>query len=241
MLLREYARRGLDNPAVIWQSAHVSFDPETAPSVTSDDLVPHIMSGSITVRPGIERVAGAEIVLGDASRLRPDTLIFCTGYGLDFPFLPPELQPWSDAAVGLYRLVFPPDHPTLAFIGVCRVQGPILPIVEMQARWVAQVLTGKARLPSPTAMRAEIAQRVHRQVARRDALIRVALLPYLDEIGELIGVRLRLWRHPRIVWPVLAGPPVAAQYRLDGPGRWTGAEEVIRAEGSSRRIGVPPS
>ena len=60
MLLREYASRGLDNPAAIWQSAHVPFDPETAPSVTSDDLVPHIMSGAIAVRPEIERLEGVE-------------------------------------------------------------------------------------------------------------------------------------------------------------------------------------
>jgi dimethylaniline monooxygenase (N-oxide forming) len=179
------------------------------------------------VRPGIERLEGAEVVFADGSRLQPDTIIFCTGYGLDFPFLPPELQPWNESGTDLYRLVFPPDHPTLAFIGVCRVQGPILPIVEMQARWVAQVLAGRACLPAPYSMRAEIARRRRLQTARRDSLIRVALLPYMDEIGGLIGVRPRLWRHPRMVWPLLTGPPIAAQYRLDGPGRWIGAGNTV--------------
>jgi hypothetical protein len=70
---------------------------------------------------------------------------------------------------------------------------------------------------------------VWRQTAHHDSLIRVALLPYMDEIGELIGVRPQLRRHPRLLWPLLAGPPIAAQYRLDGPGQWKGAEAAIKA------------
>jgi dimethylaniline monooxygenase (N-oxide forming) len=153
----------------------------------------------------------------------------CTGYDLDFPFLPPLLSPWTSTAGSLYRLVFPPDHPTLAFIGVCRVHGPIFPIVEMQARWVAQVLTGRTHLPTPAIMRTEIAARLAIQAARNDSPIRVGLIPYLDEVGGMIGVQPRLWRHPRLLRPLLTGPPMAAQYRLDGPGRWAGAAEVIEA------------
>ncbi|MDQ2741221.1 MAG: hypothetical protein M3Z66_02830, partial [Chloroflexota bacterium] len=228
-LLHEYARRGMENLAVVWKRANIPFDPATAPSVTSDTLLSRIISGDIRAHPYIVRFEGGEAVFVDGSRERPDAVIFCTGYDLDFPFLSPVLRPWTEAGGGLYRLVFPPAHPSLAFIGVCRVQGPIFPILEMQARWAARVLIGEASLPSPAAMYQEIERRRQTQQRRGDSLLRVGLIPYLDQVGAEIGARPHLWRHPSLLVPLLTGPPAAAQYRLEGPDRWAGAAEVIRA------------
>jgi dimethylaniline monooxygenase (N-oxide forming) len=197
--------------------------------VASDALLLRIMEGEPAVCPGIERIGGSEVVFADGRSLQVDTIIFCTGYRLDFPFLPQEMRPWVDKNSGLYRLVFPPSHPNLGFIGVCRAHGPILPIVEMQARWAARVLAGDVGLPGEGEMRAEIRQRWGRQSARQDSPIRVTPLPYLDELAQVIGVQPRLWRHPRLLRALLAGPPVAAQYRLDGPDRWDGAGDTIAA------------
>lgn len=230
LLLGEYARRGVEPPPVAWAHARVPFDPEKAPAVGSDSLLPRIMAGEILLVPAIERMSGNRVILADGRRLQPDAIIFCTGYGLEFPFLPAGSQPWQDPSSGLYRLVFPPDAPTLPFIGVCRVHGPILPIVEMQARWMARVLTGESDLPPPMAMRAEIEERWQRQIAIGDSPIRVALLPYLDEIGSEIGARPHLWRHPSLLRALLTGPPVAAQYRLEGPNGWSGAQATILHE-----------
>jgi dimethylaniline monooxygenase (N-oxide forming) len=229
LLTEEYRRRGLPQVTEIWRQANVPFDPTTAPSVTSDELLPAIASGRLDVRPGIDRMESSAVIFADGSCLQPDTVIFATGYGLEFPFLPASLQPWSGGESGLYRLVFPPNHPTLAFVGVCRAHGPILPIVEMQARWVAQVFSGQERLPTPRVMHAEIDRRLRIQTARNDSVIRVSLLPYLDELAGCIGVRPQLHTHLDLLTPILVGPPVAAQYRLDGPHRWSGAASSIRA------------
>lgn len=227
-LMKEYARRGLDPPECIWGKRHIPFDAHTAPSVTSDDLLPCIQSGAIEAKPGIERILGGEVLFTDGTSVRPEAIIFCTGYTPDFPFLPSHLAPWSNGAGGLYRLVFPPSSPGLAFIGVCRAQGPILPIVEMQARWAASVAAGSRRLPTSAVMRVEIEQRRHVQASRGDSLIRVPLTPYLDQIGREIGVNPALLRHPHLLYPLLTGPPVAAQYRLEGPNRWPAASGAIR-------------
>lgn len=50
-----------------------------------------------------------------------------------------------DNKVDLYKFVFPPQHahPTLAFVGLIQPWGAIMPISELQARWIARVLTGK--------------------------------------------------------------------------------------------------
>jgi dimethylaniline monooxygenase (N-oxide forming) / hypotaurine monooxygenase len=228
-LARECAARGLPTPEAVWRAAHIPFDPDSAPGVPSDSLLPGIVSGAIGIRPGIERMEGRLAQFADGSQLSPDVVIFATGYDLDFPLLPPELRPWTDTGAGLYRLVFPPNHPTLPFIGVCRAHGPIFPIVEMQSRWAAQVLTGWTTLPSPDLMRVETEERTYRQTEQHDSVIRVPLLPYLDELGALIGVRPHIWRHPLLLPYLLAGPPVAAQYRLEGPNRWRGAGKAIRS------------
>jgi dimethylaniline monooxygenase (N-oxide forming) len=227
LVLGEYTRRGVEPPTGVWARANVPFDMVNAPNVGSDALLPHIRSGEIEVYPAIKQIGGSKVIFADGRELCPDGIIFGTGYGLDFPFLPPELQPWKDAVSGLFRLVFDPERPTLPFIGVCRVHGPILPIVEMQARWAAQVLCGRAHLPSSAETRAEIQQRSQRQLAAGGSPIRVSLLPYLDELAAEIGARPRLWRHPALLPALMTGPPVAAQYRLDGPGTWPGACRVI--------------
>lgn len=233
VLEEEYRRQGVEGPAVVWAGANVPFDPHTAPGVVSDNLLADIASRAITAYPAIVEQRGEEVVFADGRRMRPDVTIFCTGYALHFPFLPEALRPWTDpeGRDGLYRLMIRPGHPTLAFVGVCRAQGPIFPIVEMQARWVARLLTGEVSLPPGETMNAEIAARVERQRERRDSTLRVALLPYLDELGGEIGARPRLWKHPMLVRALLAGPPVAAQYRLEGPNRWVGAAAVVGAGG----------
>ena len=51
----------------------------------------------------------------------------------------------------LYHGVFPLETslPTLGCIGGCLVNQASPPALEMQARWAAQVLAGKCRLPHP--------------------------------------------------------------------------------------------
>ena len=61
--------------------------------------------------------------------------------------------------------------------------------------------------------------------------IQVDYIPYSDELAELIGCKPSLWRL-LIQDPVLAlrcffGPCTPPQYRLVGPGAWSGAKKAI--------------
>lgn len=230
-------RNSVGTAAALWQAAGIPFDPATAVRVVNDDLPVALRSGTIDLRPAIERVEGEYVLFVDGRCERADAIVFATGYRIDVPFLPDERQPWRDVRQGLFRLVFDPLHPTLPFIGVCRVAGPVFPIVEMQARWAAQVLTGRVALPPVAEMRAEIAARWATRGPGNDPPIRVQLLPYLDELGAAIGVRPRLWRHPTLLRALLAGPATAAQYRLRGPHAWDGAAAAVRA--AARRTAIP--
>ena len=48
----------------------------------------------------------------------------------------------------LYKYVFPPDltHPTLAIVGHVQAIGSVIPIAEMQARWISRIFNGKYRI-----------------------------------------------------------------------------------------------
>ncbi len=87
-------------------------------------------------------------------------------------------------------------------------------------------------------MHEEIAQRRTHPSHLSPYPMRVQLIEYLDEIGEIIGVRPSILRHPGLLPPLLLGPVTAAQYRLDGPGSWRSAEATVR---KGRMRGVPAS
>jgi glutaredoxin 2 len=64
-----------------------------------------------------------------------------------------------------------------------------MPLAEAQSEWVADLLDGTAKLPSPTVMRREIAH-YHRAVARRYVAskrhtIQVDFLEHLAEIKKV--------------------------------------------------------
>jgi hypothetical protein len=163
------------------------------------DLLDAIASGRATFRATLTRLDERGAIFADGSRADADAVILATGYAPEYPFLPAGIPEMLDGALGLYRLVFPPGVPGLAFVAMTRVAGPVFPVAELQARWVAAVLTGHAALPPEPEMRREIASRIARARAARDDQMRVELLPYLDDIAARIGAKPSLWRHPRLL------------------------------------------
>lgn len=210
------------------QQPDAYFAPST-PQVLKPPVLEQIAAGLVQPKPAIKELNGNTVVFSDGIRIEADTIICATGYGLSFPFLDAAVAPVGTASLPLYRLIFPSDHPTLAFLGVFRLTGPVLPVAEMQARWVARILCGAVTLPAPSTRRAAIAARVAWIAHTGADPFRLQFEPYLDRLAAEIGSLPRVWRHLSLLRELLLGPPVAARYRLDGPGRWTGAEQAIRA------------
>lgn len=173
------------------------------------DLLDEVARGRVTMRPTLTGLDGAGAIFADGSRVDADAIVLATGYAPEFPFLPSGVPPRIDLALALYRLVFPPGIAGLAFVGMTRVLGPVFPVAELQARWVAAVFAGRASLPPADAMRDEVERRIGRAHAIGDDQMRVELLAYLDEIASRIGAKPSLWRHPRL----LVSPVSARDYR----------------------------
>jgi len=182
-------RHGLPRPDHRLLSAH--------PTV-SDSLLGALDRGEITVKPAIDRFDGDRVCFADGVSERVDTVIYCTGYKISFPFLDPALAAVADNEVSLYHRVVPPRLPGLYFIGLVQPIGAIMPIAEAQSHWVADLLQGSAALPPEPDMDREItryrARTARRYVPTSRHTIQVDFLAYLREIcrERRVGSRLAL-------------------------------------------------
>ena len=197
VLAQEYARRGQ-------RLTRMSI--KGTPGM---ELLDEVAAGRVVMRPAIAALDEGGAIFADGSRIDADAVILATGYAADFPFLPEGVPARIGGALALYRLVFPPGIGGLAFVGMTRVSGPVFPVAELQARWIAAVFTGRAQLPPADAMHAEIDGRIARARAGHDDQMRVEFLSYADDIAGRIGARPSLWRHPRL----LTSPVSARDYR----------------------------
>jgi hypothetical protein len=148
----------------------------------STELLPLVREGKVTPKPAVERLDGAEVVFVDGSRESVDVFICATGYRISFPFLDRSLVSTDENRVGLYGKVVHPDFPGLYFIGLIQPLGAIMPLAELQAKWVAGLLSGELGLPPADEMRAEIehdrASLSDRYVRSTRHTIQVDFFPY---------------------------------------------------------------
>ncbi len=152
----------------------------------SDDLLTRLGHGDITVKPNIDRFEGAKVFFTDGSAVEVDTVVYCTGYKVSFPFLSDKVVRTESNHVDLYRRVVDPDHPGLYFVGLIQPIGAIMPLAEVQSEWVGDLLEGRGVLPSYDAMRAQIREYDERlrkrYVASKRHTIQVDFHAYFAEI-----------------------------------------------------------
>ena len=159
---------------------------EAHPTVSSEFL-PRLGHGDITAKPNIDRFTGGRGVrFVDGSEEEVDLVVYCTGYKITFPFFRPEVLSAPDNRLPLFRRVVSVERPGLYFIGFIQPLGPIMPLAEAQAEWIADLLSGRAVLPSPAEMRREIVVEETKQrkrfVASKRHTVEVDFYPYLREI-----------------------------------------------------------
>lgn len=113
----------------------------------SDDLPELVRRGVISVRPPIHRFAGRTAYFADGSQWEADAVLYCTGYHVSFPFFDADYVSAPGNDLPLFRRVFHPVHRRLFFVGLAQPLGAIMPISELQARWIAAYLSGSYHLP----------------------------------------------------------------------------------------------
>ncbi|KAJ3370027.1 Cyclopentanone 1,2-monooxygenase (CPMO), partial [Kappamyces sp. JEL0680] len=206
--------------------------------VVGTNILQHIDSGKITVKPNVARFTASSVEFVDGTTQDIDSVIFCTGYLIENPFIDPAImgkEEMDSNRVRLYKHMFSTTHANMAFIGLVQPNGSILPVAELQSRWAAQVFAGKSKLPSLRDMRdqADLDWQAHLKVylPRERMTVAVDQVEYMDLLAEQVGCKPDLWKLWKTNWSlalrVTFGPCVSAHYRLMGDHSWDGAEKVI--------------
>ncbi len=123
------------------------------PITVSDELLPLLRRGRIQACAPIAELRGDHVRLTDGTERIANALLHGTGYRTTFDFLPPDAVAPTNEHAPLYRGVLSLAKSGLFFVGIAFAHGALIPLMEAQANWVADVVTGRLGLPPPETMR----------------------------------------------------------------------------------------
>ncbi|MEX2195001.1 MAG: NAD(P)-binding domain-containing protein [Thermoleophilaceae bacterium] len=169
---------------------------EAHPTISAE-VLNRIVHGRVKPKPDVERLEGDRVRFVDGSVEPIDRIVYCTGYRITFPFFDPDLLDAPENHVDLFRRVVPPRLPGLYFIGLLQPLGAIMPLAEAQSEWVADLLQGRALLPSADRMRAAIRREDERMSKRYVTSARHTIqVDFYDYLRTLARERRRRRGHP---------------------------------------------
>jgi dimethylaniline monooxygenase (N-oxide forming) len=152
----------------------------------SGRILDRISHGAIVPRPNIAQLGPDWVRFTDGTQVHADVVVYCTGYRIAFPFFDEDFLAAPGNRIELFRRVFKPGNPSLAFVGLLQPLGAIMPLAEAQGQWIAEYLRGEYHLPAPRAMAADIrresARMRRRYVASARHTIQVDFDTYLASL-----------------------------------------------------------
>ncbi|KUJ17447.1 FAD/NAD(P)-binding domain-containing protein [Mollisia scopiformis] len=158
---------------------------------------------------------------------KPDVLVLATGYTQSFPFLNSMYPMPKDADM---RAIWKKGEESVAFIGFVRPSfGAIPPLAEMQAQlWVTSLLS---RLPSP--LKDTGHYKLHHRAGSR-ITYGVDHESYAYQLALDIGSAPSFMEILPMGWKMVLCWALSAQvntkFRLVGPWKWDGAQNVMETE-----------
>jgi NADH dehydrogenase FAD-containing subunit len=116
--------------------------------------------GLISFKPNIREFRGNTVVFDDGTEQNFDIIVYATGYKVSFPFLKhiSAFDVEESNHIELYRRVIHPEYRNLFFMSLIQPLGAIMPLAEVQAKWVAQLIKGTCKLPPKIEMEMAIKQ-----------------------------------------------------------------------------------
>ena len=133
------------------------------PITISDHLLPLMRAGRIVACAPVVELRGDRVKLADGTERAANALLYGTGYQTAFDFLDADVHAPSNESAPLYRGVLSLDAAGLFFVGFAFAHGALIPLMEAQANWAAEVVSGRLALPAADVMRRSV---------ERDAAVR---------------------------------------------------------------------
>lgn len=201
----------------------------------SQNYLPLVAEGRIAPRPWIERVEGRTVFFVDGSSQQVDAIVMGTGYELSLPFVGRDIAEALELDgqhATLADHTFHPDLEGLAFIGLYDQVGPLLPVLELQARWLSYVWSGRIAAPS----RIELGERLAASRAARQGPPQVLMHDMAVLFARRIGAEPDPRRWPQLKRALMFGPLSPASFRLEGPD--TLADAPARTEADAAAFGA---
>jgi dimethylaniline monooxygenase (N-oxide forming) len=154
----------------------------------SADFLNRVAHGEIGYKPNIAELQGDRVRFEDGSTERVDSIVWCTGYKVTFPFFEPELITAPDNDLPLFRRVFHPEIDNVFFVGLLQPLGAIMPLAEAQGQWIAAYLRGEYALPDVGTLLADMERErekmFKRYVASKRHTMQVDFDNYLYGLGR---------------------------------------------------------
>jgi hypothetical protein len=180
----------------------------------SQNYLPAVAEGAISVRPWLQSVAGTAVTFSDGQIEEFDGIVFGTGFALSLPFLDSDVRTILNLDAGGFdtdRYTFHPDLPGLAFMGMWDQSGGYFVPLELQARWIAYTWGGVIEAANEADQRAAIA--ACRSEGPRKTRMNLAAVTF----ARAAGVEPRLESWPDLRRALLFGPLAPSCFRLEGP------------------------
>ena len=126
----------------------------------------------------------------DGSQEEFDHIIIATGYEVSFPFFDKDFLEIKNNVIDLYEYVVHPKYDGLFFVGLIQPLGAVMPLAELQAKWIAKILKNEAKLPYKEKMNLSISKRRKTMIKRYGDssrhTLQVDFFPYKKRLKELI-------------------------------------------------------
>ncbi len=137
-----------------------------------------VFADNVKPVPKVKCFKQSSVILEDDSEIEIDSVVLCTGYKYDFPFLPEPCQPMTpedekiQALSRLYKAMIHVDYPTLYFIGMLKVI-PSFIVNDLQAQFAVADLLGHTTLPDRAGMVKDIQEDFQDKVKKGIPLKRI--------------------------------------------------------------------
>ncbi|MBS1548260.1 MAG: NAD(P)-binding domain-containing protein [Bacteroidetes bacterium] len=113
----------------------------------SQELLNKIGHGKIKIKPNISKLNGKNVLFTDQSTQEFDHIIYATGYSVSFPFFDKNFIHAENNELSLYEFVVHPRHRGLYFVGLIQPLGAVMPLAELQAKWIGKIINKEASVP----------------------------------------------------------------------------------------------